>query len=167
MCICLHTNVLHFYRAKEGPLSKISYHKHGFNSSNKTSWIFKWTSGLIKKVNDLYLDWFTSNQMLLKVVKPQNTDQENWFITTQTATDPFAAHKGVASDHQCFESHERSLKTFSRSGKVAHLIIMVWSGSEFQTGNSSIKLQKWSCEVWSCFLVEINGLVLNLGIGSF
>ena len=39
--------------------------------------------------------------------------------------------------------------TFSRSWTAAQLIIMAWLGSEFQTGNSSITLQKWSCEVWS------------------
>ena len=74
--------------------------------------------------------------------------------TTQTATSPFASHKWVASDHQCVRHPCRSSHTFSRSGGVAQLIIVGWSGSEFQTGNSSIKLQKWRSEVWSWYCGE-------------
>ena len=44
--------------------------------------------------------------------------------------------------------------SFSCSGAVAQRIIVGWLGSEFQTGNSSIKLQKWSCEVWSIILFQ-------------
>ena len=65
---------------------------------------------------------------------------------------PFASDKWVAGDHQCVRhpcNPWRSSHTFSRSGGVAQLIIMGWSGSEFHTGNSSIKLQKWRSEVWS------------------
>ena len=43
------------------------------------------------------------------------------------------------SDHQCAGSSESS-STSSRSGPAAQLIIVGWSGSEFQTGNSSITL---------------------------
>ena len=82
----------------------------------------------------------------------------NWNVlkTTQTATSPFASHKWAASDHQYVRHPCRSSHTFSRSGGVAQLIIMGWSGSEFQTGNSSIKLQKWRSEVWSWFCWEHN-----------
>ena len=44
--------------------------------------------------------------------------------------------------------------SFSCSEAVAQRIIVGWLGSEFQTGNSSIKLQKWSCEVWSIILFQ-------------
>ena len=44
--------------------------------------------------------------------------------------------------------------SFSCSEAVAQRIIVGWLGSEFQTGNSSIKLQKWSCEVWSNILFQ-------------
>ena len=82
----------------------------------------------------------------------------NWNVlkTTQTATSPFASHKWAASDHQYVRHSCRSSHTFSRSGGVAQHIIVGWSGSEFQTGNSSIKLQKWRSEVWSWYCGEQN-----------
>ena len=75
--------------------------------------------------------------------------------TTQTATCPFTPQAWAVSDHQCSRLPWRSSGTFSRSEEVAHLIIAGWSGSEFQTGNFSIKLQKWSCEVWSYFVINL------------
>ena len=39
-------------------------------------------------------------------------------------------------------------ESFSCSDVQLYLINGVWFGSRFQTGNLSITLQKWSCEVW-------------------
>ena len=41
-----------------------------------------------------------------KLWKPLTVAQESWYLTTQTATDPFTTHVGVASDHQCFKFPE-------------------------------------------------------------
>ena len=56
-------------------------------------------------------------------------------------------------DSKCKTSCKTS-HTFSCSGGVAQLIIMGWSGSKFQKGNLSIKLQKWWSEVWSQYFGE-------------
>ena len=81
----------------------------------------------------------------------------NWrfvFRTTQTATSPITfANQRWAIINELESMIDSS--SFSRSGLAAQLIIMGWSDSEFQTGNSSITLQKWSCEVWSWLNFEI------------
>ena len=65
--------------------------------------------------------------------------------TTQTLACPFEDPNRSPSDHQCSSSTRR--KTFSRSGQAMCLIIMAVIGFEFQTGNLSIILQKWSCDI--------------------
>ena len=68
------------------------------------------------------------------------------------------------SDHQSAGVFDRpDPSSFSRSRTVAQLIIVGWSGSEFQTGNSSIKLQKWSCEVWSCIFSNVRAVSMFPG----
>ena len=72
-------------------------------------------------------------------------------FTTQTAEGPLMASRmSATSDHQwrALLLLERA-SSFSRSGPptIAHHHGLI--GSKFQTGNLSIKLQKWSCKVWS------------------
>ena len=95
------------------------------------------------------LHWFENRLWRWLSLSKRMTPNIKILNTTQPVTPPFAAHKWAASDHQCSRPPWQGSGTFSRSGKVTQLIIVGWSGSEFQTGNSSIKLQKWSCEVWS------------------
>ena len=76
-----------------------------------------------------------------------------FYKTTQTAALPVILHnRGWAIINELVSLTDSN--SFSRSRIIAQRIIVGWSGSEFQTENSSITLQKWSCEVWSYWMFE-------------